>query len=290
MSNDIATQNKNDLSFWNDPTKLKEVKQLFAPNLTDLEFAGFVGMGKALSLNPFLREIWAIKYDKSKPAQIFIGRDGYRKVAQRQAEYDYHYSEAIYSKDIFKVMNGVIHHEYTFIDRGVLLGAYCIVKRKSSSRPTHVVVNLADYDKKHSNWNTMKDTMIRKVAEAQALRAAFQDTFGGTYTEDELPDVSHKSNTEKLKEKLNIETGEILDAELINDDVPTHSSEFNITLDQLTTISDLLKEKNFTEKRKQDVLKHYKVDSFEKLTNEQAIECIVLLDKSKATAVENNND
>ena len=283
MSNELASYDNRALSFWKDPNALKEIKELFAPNLTDLEFKGFIGMGSALGLNPFLRECWAIKYDKTKPAQIFIGRDGYRKVAQRQAEYDFHYAETIYSKDKFKVTNGVIEHEYSFMDRGVLLGAYCIVKRKSSSRPVYAVVNITDYDKKQSNWNTMKETMIKKVAEAQALRAAFQDTFGGTYTEDEIPEMAYKKTnvqTNKLKEVLNIDTGEIIDTEtvLLTEE---KSNEEPVNIDQLTAIRDLMKEKGFNDKRKQDLLEHYKVDDLSKLTLAQGEECLALLEKVK---------
>lgn len=289
MTNELANTTKNDLSFWTDKTQLAEVKQLFAPNLSDLEFAGFVGMGKALALNPFLREVWAVKYDKSKPAQIFIGRDGYRKVAQRQKDYDYHYADAIYSKDKFRVKNGDIDHEYSFLDRGVLMGAYCVVKRKTSSRPIFCMVKLEDYDKKHSNWSTMKETMIKKVAESQALRAAFQDTFAGTYSEDEIPEISQPkiTRTQQLKEKLNTETGEIIDVEGTTHDatsVPESSNSTddssNASIDQLTAIADMLKDKNFTKERKEKLLSHYGVTHIEHLTATQANECLDLLERA----------
>jgi hypothetical protein len=56
---------------WEDSTQLQEVKKLFAPDLTQDEFQTFVGIGKATKLNPFLREIWAVKYGK-QAASIFI--------------------------------------------------------------------------------------------------------------------------------------------------------------------------------------------------------------------------
>lgn len=268
-----SVDSRNDLSFWTDKTKLKEVKELFAPNLTELEFAGFVGMGKGTSLNPFLKEIWAVKYDKSRPAQIFIGRDGYRKAAQRQSEYDYHYVEAIYSNDEFTVTNGVIEHKYNFMKRGELVGAYCVVKRRSSTRSVHSIVRIDEYDKKQSNWNTMKETMIKKVAESQALRSAFQDVFGGTYSEFELPEnAPQQTQTEKLKEKLK-ETvtaeGEVIEVEI----------ETNINIDQLTAIRDLLKEKGFNDERKQKALAYFKVDNLEQLSAAQADIFITQLEK-----------
>lgn len=288
MNEITLLNNKNDLSFWTNKEQLAEVKQLFAPQLSDLEFTGFVGMGKALGLNPFLRELWALKYDKSKPAQIFIGRDGYRKVAQRQKDYDYHYADAIYSNDKFTVKNGDIDHEYSFLDRGALVGAYCVVKRKCSSKATYSIVKLEEYDKKHSNWGTMKETMIKKVAESQALRSAFQDTFAGTYSEDELPELSQPKNsrTQKLKEKLNIHTGEIIEGESVNVASNDNDQDCNkqlpdiATIDQLTAIRDFLQEKRFSNERKEKLLSHYNVTHIEHLTGSQADECLDLLSKA----------
>ena len=96
------------LSIWNDNEHLQEIRKLFAPTLSDIEFKIYVGMGKATGLNPFLKEIWAIKFGKDKdgkelPAQIFIGRDGYRKGAQSHPEYDFHQSDAVYENDKFDV-------------------------------------------------------------------------------------------------------------------------------------------------------------------------------------------
>jgi len=173
----------NQVSIWDGENALQEIKDLFAPNLTELEFKGFVNMGKALQLNPFLKEIWAIKFDKTKPAQIFIGRDGYRLNAKRHPQFDYMRVEAVYSNDEYVNDNGVITHKFGFANRGSLLGAYCIIKRKDSSEPEYRSVLLSEYDKKQSQWNSMKETMIKKVAECQGCRAAFPEKFNGTYSE-----------------------------------------------------------------------------------------------------------
>ncbi len=205
MSNELAIKENNNLSLWEDPLNLKEIRELFAPNLTELEFRGFVNMGKASDLNPFLREIWAVKYDKSKPAQYFIGRDGYRKSAVGHPQYDYHRVEAVYSDDFYENDNGVVTHKYSFGKRGTLLGAYCIVKRKGSTQPMYTSVLLSEYDKRQSNWNTMKETMIKKVAEAQGLKAAFPERFAGTYSEYEEGVIieNRSENNLSQQEKMN---------------------------------------------------------------------------------------
>lgn len=194
---------------WCEDESLKEeIRTLYCPTLNENEFKIFLGIGKATGLNPFLREMWAVKYGTNGTASIFIGRDGYRKAAQIHREYDYHQVDAVYEKDDFKIDDGIIQHSYNVADRGVLIGAYCSVKRKSSSKPIFNFVELKEYylgnkdkngkikmkwskydkkqvEAKETLWDTKPATMIKKVAEAQALRMAFQDMFAGTYSEGE---------------------------------------------------------------------------------------------------------
>ena len=184
---------------WEDSKALIEIKKLFAPKLSEAEFAAFIGLGKASGLNPYLKEIWSVKYTDSTPAQIFIARDGYRKAAQKNPDYDYHQADAVFENDNYKVRNGEIEHEYKLKDRGRLIGAYCSVKRHSSSRPMHVFVDLSEYNTNQSVWKTKPATMIKKVAEAQALRQAFQEQFGATYSEDELVQESQTSKVKRCQ-------------------------------------------------------------------------------------------
>lgn len=177
--------------------KVDKIRQTFAPNLSQEEFGIFVGMGKSLGANPFNREIWAVKYGNSA-AQIFLGRDFYRRKAQEQPEYNGHQVDAIYSNDKFKMVGGKPEHEYNLIERGELIGAYCLVYR-SDNQPYFVTVKFSEYSTGKSLWSAKPETMIKKVAEAQALRGAFQGLFAGTY------DVSEEwepSETPQLTDPL----------------------------------------------------------------------------------------
>lgn len=194
-----------ELSIWQSETTLSEIKKCFAPKLADTEFLQFISMGKATGLNPFLREIWAVKYKDSEPAQVFVGRDGYRKSAQMQPDYDYHICDAVYENDKFLhiPLEGKLFHQYQAADRGKLIGAYAFVKRKTSSKPQTVYVAAEEYLKYHSVWKEKPSTMLKKVAEAQALRMAFQKIFAGTYSEFE---------TWKKEEILRIQNAPVLTA------------------------------------------------------------------------------
>ena len=54
------------------------------------------------------------------------------------------------------------------------------------SHPFCVEVNMKEYNRNQGTWLTHGTTMIVKVAEAQALRKAFQ--ISGIYSPDEMPD------------------------------------------------------------------------------------------------------
>lgn len=259
------------LALWEDKNQVAEVRKLFAPDLTNEEFNYFMGLGKASGLNPFKREIWAVKYGKST-AQVFIGRDGYRKMAQACSDYEWHEPDSIYENDSFMKINGEIHHKYELKNRGKLIGAYCLVKRKSASKPVCVRVSMAEYGKEQSVWKDKPETMIKKVAEAQALRLCFQDVFGGTYTEEEVyqnnvtPITKQGTQTEKLKElldcKVDTETGEIIDVK------PTEDAP--ITPEQLSDIEALIALKGLSDERLEKAYKHYEVNYLHEFTQDKA--------------------
>lgn len=304
MTNAIAQFN-NSLSMWEDNKQIEEIRKVFAPTLTDMEFKIFVGMGKATGLNPFLKEMWAVKYGKDRegndsPAQIFIGRDGYRNGAHASSKYDYHHVDAVYENDTFEVTNGEVRHAYNLKDRGKLKGAYCLVKLKTSSKPHYVFVELEEYSTGQSLWAEIayKDnkyggkykvggkpaTMIKKVAEAQGLRMAL-DIFKGTYSEYEAFDkeqnntriIHGETQTETLKNILN---PTVIDAEVINTEtgevtLPTKENAIAadnepISQDNMNKIEILMDEKEFDEARKKKAFDYFKIEKLSDLTEAQA--------------------
>ena len=182
MSTELATETMDIERIWSKDSYSK-IRKMFAPQLTNDEFSIFVGLGKSLGANPFTREIWCIKYGNSE-AQIFLGRDFYRRKAQEQPQYKGHQADAIYSNDEFKMANGKPEHSYSLQDRGELIGAYALVYR-SDNEPFFLTVKFSEYTTGKALWNQKPETMIKKVAEAQALRGAFQGVFAGTYDQSE---------------------------------------------------------------------------------------------------------
>lgn len=267
-------------SMWEDANKLNEIRKLFAPKLTEMEFQYFVGLGKAAGLNPFLREIWSVKYDEKSAAQVFIGRDGYRKAAQAHSEYDYHQSDAVYSNDDFEVQDGLVKHSYKLTNRGALIGAYCIAKRHKSSRPIYVFAELKEYSTGKSVWNGKPATMIKKVAESQCLRACFQDLLGGTYGEEEMSHTQMDNNngrlvngntqTEKLKSILGTNENDTETITIENEPVIIAADNEAISQDNINKIEILMDEKSFDDARKRRALDYFKVEALSDLTEAQA--------------------
>jgi phage recombination protein Bet len=184
---------------WDNEQVLNDIRAVCPAQLTKAEFTTFINTCRSMNLNPFTKEIYCLK-NGTAAMQIIVARDGYRKVAQREAEYDYHQTDAVYSNDKFRVYHGEVEHEYDLTDRGCIIGAYCTVKRRSSSKSMYAYVELKEYDLKRSLWTTKPATMIKKVAEAHALRMAFQDVFIGTYDKDELPeDMTEESAVKPSK-------------------------------------------------------------------------------------------
>src|SRR5690349_6155899 len=111
MTNELALNENKIMMMWNDEAQLKTIKDMFAKKTTHDEFQIFVQLGIATGLNPFLREIWAVKYGDNA-AQIFVGRDGYRKIISRNPNYDGHIVDAVYSNDEFNVdlVAGYVKH------------------------------------------------------------------------------------------------------------------------------------------------------------------------------------
>ncbi len=268
----------NELTIWSNESQLVEIKNIFAKDLLDTEFKTFVWIWKATGLNPFLREIWAVKYG-TQSASIFIWRDWYRKSAQANPEYDYHDVDAVYENDNFSVKNWVVEHSYNFKNRGKLVWAYCLVKRKSSTKAMFTFVDFVEYylwnkiiengvitekikpgkfgAMKETLWDTKPATMIKKVAEAQGLRWSFQELFSGTYDESEMEvektekvvisESEQKKNFEIFEEKMmivkNIEELQKVFVEL-NKERKINKDFINKTqLDELITLKDTIKEK-----------------------------------------------
>ena len=152
------------------------LKQTVAAGLTDAEFSLFVQFCQGTGLNPFKKEIWAIK--AGGRLQLMTGIQGFRAIANANPHYD-GIQIGLIGKD-----GDLLHASYPKDD---YVGAWAKCHRKDRAFPAEGIAMLRDYDKAFGNWKSMKRVMIMKCAESVALRQAFPQQLNGLYTPDEMP-------------------------------------------------------------------------------------------------------
>lgn len=179
------------------PEQVKFITDTIAPNLTQNEVWLFLLKASVLKLNPLLGEIFAyVSKDKEGRRQLVViaARDGKRASAQRTGKIMYLRTEAIYVKVVDYPADkekGVVAGKAKMKCEpwdGVLWGATSTVKRSDNSEPFSVTVPLIEYDRGNYIWKNKPETMIKKVAESQALSMAFPQ-LGGVYDESERFDA-----------------------------------------------------------------------------------------------------
>lgn len=159
-------------------------------NVTDQEVMMYLTLCRYQHLNPFLKEVYLIKYGNS-PATIVTGKDLFMKRANRNPNYVGKKAGIIVAD---RQTGEIIEREGTVYIPGSeeLIGGWAKVYIKGHEEPEYASVNFDEYAGKKSDgslnnqWATKPATMIRKVALVQALREAFPEDFGGLYSPEEM--------------------------------------------------------------------------------------------------------
>ena len=99
--------------------QIQLIRDMCARDCTENEFLLLMQLAKTYQLDPFAKQIWAVKYGNN-PAAIFCGRDGFLAIAHRSGKFDG--MESGTRKD------------------GDDLVGWCRVYRKDMSRPFEVEV------------------------------------------------------------------------------------------------------------------------------------------------------
>lgn len=164
------------------------VKNYIAPGATDQEILYFIELCKAQKLNPFVRDAYLVKYG-NQPAQIIVGKDVFLKKAGENPYFD-----GLKAGIVVVDKNGEVKEREGSlkVPGDELIGGWCEVYLKNREYPTKCLVSLEEYIQKkkdgtvNSMWSSKPCTMIRKVAQSQALREAFPNELRGLYEKEEM--------------------------------------------------------------------------------------------------------
>lgn len=162
--------------------------QFFPAGASKAEQAYCFSVARELCLNPITREIFFVSRRQKvgdrwvTKVEPMVGRDGFLSIAHRTNKFAGIETTAGI-RDVPQLDNGKwgITHQ---------LVAECSVWRKDSSKPFTVQVAYNEYCQKTAEgqptrfWAEKPETMLKKVAESQALRKAFN--IHGVYCPEEL--------------------------------------------------------------------------------------------------------
>ena len=151
-------------------TQLEHVRKLYAKDHTDLEFSYFMEFALARGLNPFIKQVYSMKFGGVQ--SIITGIDGLRAIAGRSGRHA-GTDEATFDTD----------------SKGNVISSKCTVHvllPNGSKGAFSARVWMSEYSTKRGLWKNKPRTMLAKVAESHALRKAFPEQMGQLYTPEEM--------------------------------------------------------------------------------------------------------
>ena len=151
--------------------------------LTQRDVVNFMATCKALGANPYLGDVYLVKYNSTENAQIMAGKNYYTRVAVSIPTYD-----GMTAGIVCVTQAGEIayHAGSLALPGETCIGGWAEVHDKRWGTPVRAEVALSEYNTNKSLWKSKPLTMIRKVALVQALREAYPDRFAGTYDASEM--------------------------------------------------------------------------------------------------------
>lgn len=174
------------------------IKRTICNGATNDELSLFIQQCKRTGLDPFSRQIHAVKRwngrEKREVMSIQTGIDGYRLIADRTGKYagsddpQYDVENAAHPGKATVTVWKIIEGQRVGFSRSARWLEF--VQTDKDGNPTRF-------------WSKMPYLMLGKVAEALALRAAFPQELSGIYTADEMGQADSEAPKVETKHQTN---------------------------------------------------------------------------------------
>ena len=162
--------------------KLRLLKDTIASDLTIAELGLFCEVARAKGLDPFARQIYAVK--RGGKMTIQTGIDGFRSIAERTKKYRGQSGPWWCGED------GIWKEVWT--SNQPPFAAKVEIHRQDFNVPLAGIAHFKEYAQSYGLWKSHPCTMIAKCAESVALRRAFPQQLSGIYTADEISTVDEQ--------------------------------------------------------------------------------------------------